>query len=211
MFSRKEAEKAEHYNRANELCSKEQYSDALEEINKALDIDREKSSYYYLKGQILEALGKIEESLNAYTYASMYDAKNATYDFHIKRLRSILIEKQGSWMKYMGGHGNFPKSCEVHIKLTGNTIEIPELKLNIPYDKINAVNIKTEKEVMDLVYNFALIGIWAFAGNYEHNYLLLRYTDEVPMEQTLVFDGNDVLDLQPMIYKKIVEAKKGKS
>jgi len=207
MFSRKKDAETEHYDKAVEFYNRTQYPDALREINLALDINREAGAYYYLKGQVLEFMEKIEEAMSAYTYASMYDPRNKRlYDPQVERLRPIVTEKQGMPMKYLGGHSGFIKSDDVHLRFTDNAIEIPEFSLNIPYEKITMIKTQTKTDLAKLAGTAIVVGVFAALGDYTHYYMLMNYIDEIQMEQTMVFDGN-VIEIQPKIYRKVVEAK----
>ena len=90
--------------------------------------------------------------------------------------------------KYLGGHSGFPKSRAVHLKLTSEHIEIPELSLMIPLKRIFIVQLVKEEKLATRLLNLP----WAK----DKKFMMLTYEDEANFEESMVFD-----------VKKIEEAK----
>lgn len=82
--------------------------------------------------------------------------------------------------KYLGAHSAFPKSKAVHLILTPEHIEIPEMSLIIPLNRVSIVQlVKEEKFATSLL---------TFPWKKNKKFLMLTYEDENNFEENMVFD-----------------------
>ena len=74
----------------------------------------------------------------------------------------------------------FSKSKAVHLILTLEHIEIPEMSLMIPYKRVSVVQlVKEDKSATRLV---------TFPWTKDRKFLMLTYEDEADFEESMVFD-----------------------
>ena len=82
--------------------------------------------------------------------------------------------------KYLGAHSAFPKSKVVHLTLTPEHIEIPEMSLIVPLKRVSNVQlVKEEKFATSLL---------TFSWRKTKKFLMLTYEDENNFEENMVFD-----------------------
>jgi hypothetical protein len=82
--------------------------------------------------------------------------------------------------KYLGAHSAFPKSKTVHLTLTPEHIEIPEMTLIIPLKRVSNVQlVKEEKFATSLL---------TFPWRKTKKFLMLTYEDENNFEENMVLD-----------------------
>ena len=83
--------------------------------------------------------------------------------------------------KYLGGHSAFSKAKAVHLVLTPKHIEIPEMSLMIPLNRVeNAQLVKEEK------FATSLITLPWKKNN--KKFIMLTFEDENNFEESMVFD-----------------------
>lgn len=133
-------------------------------------------------------------------------------------------------IKYKGGHAGLTKETGVLLNICPDRIEffklpgyigrhpdrIREYKkeredvFSIPYEKIQNVQTMTKKEIT--AGRIALTGLIGLAWKKKKEYMVITYEDEIGMVQNPVFDlGKKIKEVQPLIYQKVVEAKKSKA
>jgi len=94
-------------------------------------------------------------------------------------------KKPGYEAKYLYGHSAFPKAMKVRLILTPNHLEIPQMPLHIPYERISNVQSTTSGAVL------------------KKDLMMLTYTDEIGIEQNMVFEVENIEEVQPAIYRRI--------
>lgn len=105
--------------------------------------------------------------------------------------------------KYLGGYSAFPGPIDVSLDLKPKYLEVPELNLRIPYKELTDVrNISLVEAV-----RFIFIGGYGMAWRREKPLLLLSFKDDVGIQQNTVFDVEKLMEVQPVIYQKMLEAK----
>jgi len=115
--------------------------------------------------------------------------KKKTEDFHCNA-------------NYLGGEPHFPKPMKTEIRLTKTILEIPKMKLEIPYASIMSVDneeksIKSKMHLMGLKYVPATI---------------IRYYTTTGMQETLVFEcKGSMASAQGMIYDRMLSVKSEKT
>jgi hypothetical protein len=114
---------------------------------------------------------------------------------------------------YIGGHKAFPKQKHTKVAVYGNRLEIVELNLSIPYSSmINIENMDDKKisalRVVVLGLVFLPLAIVGALWKKKVLYTVIQYNDGVD-EQTIILDlGKGVESIQPLIYQKMLLAKK---
>ena len=111
--------------------------------------------------------------------------------------------------EYIGGHSLFPKKMKCTLVLAGNAISIPEMGLNIPYDRVNEVRVTTEKDVS--ILRTILFGpVIGLLWKKKKNMLFLSYTDESGLIQNMVFDvkKKKTEEVAMSIYQRVAMAKR---
>ena len=82
--------------------------------------------------------------------------------------------------KYLGGHSLFPNPKDVHLEVSQKSIYVPEMKLKIPFDRLeNAQLVKEEKKASSLV-----LVPWMK----EKKFLMLTFVDDKDYEESLFLD-----------------------
>lgn len=120
--------------------------------------------------------------------------------------------------KYVKGHSVFPKKRKVTLRIMPELIEIPELGLNIPYDRIEKVeSIKHRKMATMKMYSLgsgvsmaiflAFNSIVMYYYYFRKRYMMLTYVDELGQRQMPVFDFKGIDEVQPIIYRMISESR----
>ena len=109
--------------------------------------------------------------------------------------------------KYLGGHAAFPKPMKVTLMLMPNYLEIPEMPLRIPYNRITNVQSMTKEQIS--VLRFLLVGLLALAWKKKKLFMVLSYRDEFNVEHNMVFDVKNIHEVQPAIYRRITAARGG--
>lgn len=108
--------------------------------------------------------------------------------------------------EYIGGHALFPKKMKCTLVVTGAGITVPEMGLTIPYDRINKVQVVTEKEVSAL--RVALLGIIGAFWKKKKKMLLISYTDETGVTHDMLFDVKKKADeAAAVIYQQVAAAR----
>lgn len=107
--------------------------------------------------------------------------------------------------KYLGGHSAFPKEMKVHINLMPTHIAIPEFPTFIPYE--NLINVQSMTQEKLTAKRLLLVGIFAFAWKKKKKFMVLSYKDEAGIEQNPVFDVKKIEEVQPAIYRKMIDAR----
>jgi len=114
-------------------------------------------------------------------------------------------EKLGYKAKYLGGHGAFPKSMDCRINLMDSYIEIPEFPLQIPYESITNIQSQTQEKITAM--RLLLTGFLALAWKKKKLYMVLTYKED-SIEHNMVFDVDKIEEVQPSIYRRMMDAKK---
>ncbi|RLE37711.1 hypothetical protein DRJ17_05985 [Candidatus Woesearchaeota archaeon] len=114
-------------------------------------------------------------------------------------------EKIGYKAKYLGGHSAFPKPMKCEIQLLPDHIFIPEMPLKIRYEQIENVQSMTKEKLT--VMRLLLLNILAFALKKKKLYMVLTYKDEFDVRHNMVFDVKNIEEVQPAIYRRMIEAK----
>jgi hypothetical protein len=93
--------------------------------------------------------------------------------------------------KYLGAHSAFPKSKAVHLILTPEHIEIPEMSLIIPLKRVSVVHlVKEEKFATSLL---------TFPWKKDKKFMMLTYEDENNFEENMVFDVDKTEEVKTAI------------
>jgi len=119
--------------------------------------------------------------------------------------------------KYMGGHSSHPKSEKVTLTLLGDCIEIPELRLIIPYQAIRDVEAVTQKGLKNLAFEVTeFIGIITLViinsaiyvwSSRRKRFVKITYVDRRGTTQTPAFKVGKVDEVQSLIYRMITSTK----
>jgi hypothetical protein len=110
--------------------------------------------------------------------------------------------------KYLGGHSAYPKNMDVNLILMPDYLEIPKFPVQIPYGKIKNVQGMTQEKLT--AARVMLLGLLAFAAKKKKLFMVLTYEDEVGIEQSPVFDVDKIEEVQPVIYQRMLNARKSK-
>jgi len=124
-------------------------------------------------------------------------------------VRKVLVGGTSYKAEYIGGHSLFPKKMKCTLVLAGNGIAIPEMGLNIPYERVNEVRVTTEKDVS--ILRTILFGpVIGLLWKKKKQMLLLSYTDENGLTQNLVFDvkKKKAEEAAMTIYQRVATAKR---
>ena len=93
--------------------------------------------------------------------------------------------------KYLGAHSAFQKSKAVHLILTSEHLEIPEMSLVIPLKRISIVHlVKEEKFATSLL---------TFPWKKDKKFMMLTYEDENNFEENMVFDVDKTEEVKTTI------------
>jgi tetratricopeptide (TPR) repeat protein len=217
--------------RGIELFNQKNYPEAINELNIALSLNREASEAYFYKGLIFYEMQKYGEAENAFTYAEMYDNKNSQkYESYKQRSHEFALKENGFPVKYGGGHSEFPTDKDVHIFARSQNLEIPEMALNIPYEKITQVRTEGQEEThrnyialaIVIFIGFVSIILLSFFGliliaimlllflqTTRKDRMIIGYTDELQLKQIMWFEG-DISTLQNIIYKILLGTRQKK-
>jgi len=121
----------------------------------------------------------------------------------------VLVGGASYRAEYVGGHSLFPKKMKCTLILAGDAISIPEMGLNIPYDRVNEVRVTTEKDIS--VLRTILFGpVIGLLWKKKKNMLFLSYTDESGLVQNMVFDvkKKKAEEAAMSIYQRVAMAKR---
>lgn len=116
----------------------------------------------------------------------------------------IFKKEVGYKAEYLGGHGAFPKKMNCHILIFNDHIEIPEMPLSVPYRSIESVQSMTQEKIT--ATRFLLVGLLAIAWKKKKLYMVLSYK-EGAMKNDMIFDVDKIEEVQPAIYRNMVNAK----
>ncbi len=110
--------------------------------------------------------------------------------------------------EYLGGHSLFPKKMKCTLVVAPNGLSIPEMGLMIPYERVNKVQVITEKEISALRYAF--LGVIGLLWKKKKKMLLVSYTDETGITHDMVFDvkKKKVDEAAMVIYQQVAAAKR---
>jgi hypothetical protein len=106
--------------------------------------------------------------------------------------------------KYIGGHSAYPKPRDVKMLTFPDHLEVPELGLTIPYNKLLNVQSMSEKKLK--ATRLFLVGIFAFAWKKRQDYLVITFKDAIGVEQNPVFDVDSISTIQPFLYQQMLHA-----
>lgn len=109
-------------------------------------------------------------------------------------------EKTEFKAEYLGGHAAFPKKRGVKVKLSQARLEIPELRLSVPYGNIKKIE-NTTREKMS-AGRVILLGVIGALWKKEQVLTVLTIQDGAT-PQDLVFKFDDVEEAQVAIYNRI--------
>ena len=216
-----------HLQRGIELVNQKNYPEAIKELDFALNINREVSEAYFYKGLAFYEMQRYVEAENAFAYAEMYDNKNnPTYKAYKEKSHALTLKESGFSVRYRGGHTGFTEEKDVHIFVKDQDMEIPELNLKIPYEKITQVRTEGNEEashsalsivilvILGLILFFFLfiLGLIVFVvllviflgSSRSNSRMIIGFTDEINLEQIMWFEG-DISNLQNIIYKILLE------
>ncbi|HEX6294621.1 MAG TPA: hypothetical protein VFZ46_05650 [Nitrososphaeraceae archaeon] len=108
---------------------------------------------------------------------------------------------------YIGGHKAFPKPKHTKVAIYHDRLEILELNLSIPYSFMKNIENMEDKKISKLRV-VALGPIIGVLWKKKVLYTVITYNDGID-EQTIVLDlGKGVDSIQPLIYQKMLLAKK---
>ncbi|MDE1852202.1 MAG: hypothetical protein KGI38_00460 [Thaumarchaeota archaeon] len=77
----------------------------------------------------------------------------------------------------------------------------------IPYSSITSIESKTQEEVS--AGRMLLVGLWALAWKKKKIFMVLRFADDVGLSHDMVFDLENIQQVQPKIYERVVAHRKG--
>ncbi len=144
-------------------------------------------------------------------FATIYQGKHYCDDCHKKTQELFGNAYKG---KYLGGHSAYPKDLEIRMKLMPDFVEIFEfpartnkenLGIKLKYEDITNVQSLTQEKLSAL--RIWLVGLLALAWKEKKLYMVLSYKDRAGFEQNPVFDLNKIEEIQPAIYRKMLETK----
>jgi hypothetical protein len=119
--------------------------------------------------------------------------------------------------EYSGGHPQYPTSNYCYCKLYENRLEIcywnrdtqyyeESPSIVIPYDHI--INIENADKDKISAYRVAMLGIVGALWKKKHIYTIIQYKEEKGERSVIIDFGKDINEVQPFIYKKMLESKK---
>ena len=111
--------------------------------------------------------------------------------------------------EYLGGHALFPKKMKCTLVVGPAGIAIPEMGLSLPYERVNKVQVITQKEVSAL--RFALLGVIGLLWKKKKKMLLISYTDDTGLTHDMLFGLKKVDEAAGLIYQQVAAAKRGVS
>ena len=82
--------------------------------------------------------------------------------------------------KYLGGHSLFPKSKIIHLVINQKSIEIPEMKLTIPFNRLENVQLVKEEKLASSLMIFPWMKIKKF--------VMFTFEDKNNYEESMFFD-----------------------
>ncbi|MGA2885224.1 MAG: zinc ribbon domain-containing protein [Halobacteriota archaeon] len=107
--------------------------------------------------------------------------------------------------EYIGGYGAFPEPKEAMMLTYPGYLEVPELGLTIPYNRLRNVQSMTKESLS--AARMLLVGIYAFAWKKNKVYLVITFIDEAGVEQNPVFDVEGISGIQPFLYQQMLKAR----
>jgi hypothetical protein len=108
--------------------------------------------------------------------------------------------------KYMGGHKAFPKKTHTKVRIFGDSIEVTNPSLRIPYASMTNIENMDEHKISAL--RVVLLGIIGILWKKRYLYTVIQYSDGTD-DQTIVLDFGKKLDeLQPLIYQKMLDSRR---
>jgi hypothetical protein len=107
---------------------------------------------------------------------------------------------------YIGGHRAFPKQKHTKVKVYGDGIELEALKLTVPYSSMTNIENMDDKKISAI--RVVALGVIGVLWKKKVVYTVIQYNDGVD-EQTIMLDfGKEIDKIQPLIYQKMLVAKK---
>ena len=103
----------DYFAQALDLKNKEKYKEALEEINKALEIDHLSAQGYFLKADILRLNKKYKESVFAYAVAIELDPYCTDAYFNIAKILESSDKKELALEYYRYAYSTNPNDYEI--------------------------------------------------------------------------------------------------
>ena len=113
--------------------------------------------------------------------------------------------------QYIGGHIEYPRSEDIGFYLYKDRLSIwfatRDSWLRIPYSTMTSIENMDEKKISaDRVVMLGVVGaLWKKT----HIYTIIRYKDELDEHKIILDFGDNVEYAQGLIYKKMLEARKG--
>jgi len=108
--------------------------------------------------------------------------------------------------EYLGGHKAHPKETKTLVFIYPDSIEIGALGIWIPYKSI--LNIENTEEKKVSTKRAMMMGAGALLWKKKHLYTVIEYHDGFEIQKVIIDFDKDVETAQPLIYNRVVEARK---
>jgi hypothetical protein len=109
-------------------------------------------------------------------------------------------------VEYLGGHKAHPMETKTYVFIYPDSIEIGALGIWIPYKSI--LNIENTEEKKVSASRAVMMGAGALLWKKKHVYTVIEYHDGYENQKVIIDFDKDVETAQPLIYNRMVEAKK---
>ena len=129
-------------------------------------------------------------------------------------LEKYRTEKYGYKAKYLGGHPAFPKSMKCELALYPDALEIPQMPLRLEYKNIESVqsesaeNMSARRTVLGALIFGPAGAVVGALWKKKKLYMVLNYKDDDGNIQNIVLDVDKIEEVQPTIYRRMMQAKK---
>jgi len=101
--------------------------------------------------------------------------------------------------KYLGGYTKVSKPEDVHLIVASDKLEIPELKLAIPYSQMSSINLVPSRIPLSIVIPF--IGSRRLKDI--PMYLILNYSDETGAKRHITLDVDMLNEFQAVMHERV--------
>jgi hypothetical protein len=102
--------------------------------------------------------------------------------------------------KYLGGYEKNPKPQDVHLIATPDKLEVPEIQLTIPYERLSGAQLVPQRIPLSAMIPF--IGARRVAQ--AKTYMLLSYRDEKGSKQYVTFDVDLINEFNAALRERVI-------